>query len=152
MSDVTVSLEQADSETLPYVERLLDANDLPSADVRAKPECFYVAVDGSERIGIGGLERYGTDGLLRSVVIERSVRGNGYGAALCDALEAKAAAAGVDRLYLLTTTAESFFASQGYVEHDRAAVPDAIRGTTEFDTLCPATATCLRKSVSNRRQ
>lgn len=147
MRDATVTLERADPRALSYVERLLEATDLPSADVRSKPECFYVARHGSERVGIGGLEHYGPDGLLRSVVIERSKRGRGFGAALCDALEETAAAAGVETLYLLTTTAESFFADRGYVECERAAVPDSIRETTEFADLCPATAACLRKRL-----
>jgi|GEM_PF-5180684 len=29
----------------------------------------------------------------------------------------------------------------------RAAAPDVIRDTTEFAALCPATATCMRKSL-----
>lgn len=148
MDDAGLTLEQAGSGALPYVEQLLEANGLPSADVRSSPARFYVARVGDERIGIGGLETRGTDGLLRSVVIEDAHRGEGLGSALCDALEARAKSAGIERLYLLTTTATEFFAERGYVERERAAVPDAIRGTTEFDELCPATATCLAKSLS----
>ncbi|OVE85744.1 arsenic resistance N-acetyltransferase ArsN2 [Natronolimnobius baerhuensis] len=147
MSDAKITLEQADSEALSYVERLLDANGLPSVDVQAKNECFYVASVRGERVGIGGLERYGADALLRSLVIEQSARGNGYGAALCDALEARAAKMGLERLFLLTTTAESFFASRGYDERERRAAPESIRTTTEFAELCPASATCLAKSL-----
>ena len=158
MSDPTVALERTDPTTLSYVERLLDANDLPSADVRSKPERFYVAYAGDdgtdgtddtarERVGIGGLERYGSDALLRSIVIERAARGNGYGRALCTSLEERAKTAGVDALYLLTTTAESFFAELGYVECERSSVPDSIRETAEFDELCPATAACLQKRL-----
>jgi hypothetical protein len=52
-----------------------------------------------------------------------------------------------DCFYLLTTSATEFFADRGYVAVGRCDAPDAIRGTTEFEALCPTTATCLRKSL-----
>lgn len=150
MTGATLTLRRADEGALSYVETLLAENDLPSADVRTSPARFYVGYDGDDRVGIGGIERYGTDGLLRSVVIERSARGNGYGTALCDALERRARADGLETLYLLTTTAAGFFAGRGYEELERADAPAAIRETTEFDELCPASATCLRTSLTGR--
>ena len=143
----TVTLRRADESTLPYVEALLECSGLPSADVRSKPDCFYVGYDGDERVGVGGLEIYGPAGLLRSVAIERSLRGRGYGTELCDALEAEARADGVETLYLLTTTASEFFADRGYAEVERSAVPATIRRTDEFDDLCPETALCMRRSL-----
>lgn len=167
MSDPSLRLRQANTaDALPYVETLLAENDLPSADVRSAPEAFYVAdvvdeagvvdegdaagVDDSEaerHVGVGGVEVHGTDGLLRSVVVERSMRGKGFGHALCEALEREARADGVDTLYLLTTTAREFFVDRGFEEIDRTDAPAAIRGTSQFADLCPATATCLRKSL-----
>lgn len=147
MSDATVRIERADAETLAYVETLLEENDLPAADVRSKPDRFFVGYDGDDTVGIGGLEVYGSDGLLRSLVVERAVRGEGYGAAICEAIESTARAEGVETLVLLTTTASEFFAARGYVEIDRSDAPAAIRRTTEFDDLCPATATCMTKSL-----
>lgn len=150
MTGATLTLRRADEGALSYVETLLAENDLPSTDVRTSPARFYVGYDGDDRVGIGGIERYGTDGLLRSVVIERSARGNGYGTALCDALERRARADGLETLYLLTTTAAGFFAGRGYEELERADAPAAIRETTEFDELCPASAACLRTSLTGR--
>jgi amino-acid N-acetyltransferase len=161
MSDPTLRLRHATAaDALSYVETLLAENDLPSADVRSTPGAFYVAdvadeadgagVDDSEagsHVGVGGVEIYGTDGLLRSVVVERSLRGYGFGDALCEALEREARADGVDTLYLLTTTARGFFADRGFVEIDRTDVPAAIRGTSQFTDRCPTTAACLRKSL-----
>lgn len=109
MSNRTLRLQRADEETIAYVETLLDKNGLPSDDVEPGRNRFYIGYDGDTRVGVGGVERHGTDGLLRSVVIERSARGNRYGTALCEALESKVEADGVERLYLLTTTAAEFF-------------------------------------------
>ncbi|WP_226011909.1 arsenic resistance N-acetyltransferase ArsN2 [Halomicrobium salinisoli] len=147
MDDAAFTLRPVDNADLSYVETLLEANGLPSRDVREKPECFYVARRGTDRIGVGGVEAHGTDGLLRSLVVEQSARGEGVGAAICDRLEANARADGVERLYLLTTTASSFFANRGYAEIDRSTAPDAIRRTTEFTDLCPESAICMRKRL-----
>lgn len=141
-----LSLEPA-ADHLSSVERLLAENDLPTDDVRANLDAFYVARQNGERIGVGGIEQYGTDGLLRSVVVEASVQGQGLGAALTDRLERKARTDGIGRLYLLTTTAAEFFAARGYEETERESAPASIRRTTQFDSLCPAAATCLKKSL-----
>ena len=147
MYEETITLQRAEDSTLSYVESLLENNGLPSLNIRSKRECFYIAHDGADPVGIGGIETHGTDGLLRSVVIEQSARGRGFGTALCDSLEATASADGIERLYLLTTTAADFFAARGYGEIERADAPDRIQQTTEFDELCPTTATCMKKSV-----
>lgn len=148
MSDARLLLRPADDATLAYVESLLAENGLPSRDVRDRPDCFHVAYHDDERVGVGGLEVHGRAGLLRSVAVEESARGRGFGAAICERLETRARDRGVDRLYLLTTTAADFFARRGYETVERSDAPAAIRETTEFDDLCPASATCLRTSLS----
>jgi amino-acid N-acetyltransferase len=120
---------------------------LPSQDIRSKPDCFYIGYDGDQRIGVVGIEIYGTDGLLRSVVVEEAVRGQGYGTALCAVAETEAQSVDADTLYLLTTTASEFFNDRGYVEIDRSTAPEAIQQTTEFNDLCPSTATCMKKTL-----
>jgi amino-acid N-acetyltransferase len=147
MPDAGVTLEPVDEKTLADVETVLEKNDLPTADVQSKPESFFVGFAAGERIGIGGLERFDTVGLLRSLVVEESVRGEGYGTDLCEALETRASADGVQRLYLLTTTAAGFFDDRGYRAIERTAPPAPIRQTTEFTTLCPETAVCMTKRI-----
>lgn len=147
MGDRSLSLQPADEETIRYVETLLKRNGLPSDDVMAKPDCFYIGYDDDERVGIGGIETFDTDGLLRSIVITQRARENGFGTALCEALERTAYADGVETLFLLTTTASEFFADLDYVTIERNAVPETIQQTTEFAEFCPTTATCMRKSL-----
>lgn len=147
MDQSAVALRPADGGDLAYVATLLERNDLPSADVDAKPDCFYVATDGNRRVGVGGIEPFGPDGLLRSVVVEESLRGQGYGVGLSEALEAEAERAGVETLYLLTTTAAGFFADRGFEAIARRDAPASIRETEEFADLCPDSATCMRKSL-----
>ncbi|WP_328517191.1 GNAT family N-acetyltransferase [Haladaptatus caseinilyticus] len=79
MTAATLTLLWADDSTLSYVQTLLERNGVPSRDVRSKPNCSYIGYDGNDAIGVGGIETHGTGGLLRSVVVERSARGTGYG-------------------------------------------------------------------------
>lgn len=151
-------LEEADHEAdLTRIEDLLRAADLPAEDLETSPVRLFFGYDGeasndgpdeaSAFVGAGGLEVYGADALLRSVVVPEERRGEGHGGALCDAIEARAAEEGVERLYLLTTTAEGFFAGRGFEVVDRDDAPASIRDTAEFRELCSETATCMRKDV-----
>ncbi|SDF54935.1 amino-acid N-acetyltransferase [Halorubrum xinjiangense] len=143
----SIRLDAAAGE-LDYVETLLERNGLPAEDVGDSPANFYVATVGGERIGVGGIEPYGRVGLLRSVVVDARKRGVGYGSAICDALETRARKGGVKELYLLTTTASGFFSERGYAAIERTDAPEAIRNTTEFADLCPASAVCMRKTLN----
>ena len=149
MDEEMITLQRADDSTLSYVEGLLKNNGLPSKDIRSKRECFYIGYNGADPVGIGGLEIHGTNGLLRSVVIEQAARGHGFGTALCDSLETTASAGGIETLYLLTTTAVNFFAARGYGEIERTDAPARIQQTTEFDELCPTTAICMKKILQS---
>lgn len=147
MTDSSITVRRADGEDIARVEALLEANDLPYRDVRTKPECFFVASSDAEVIGVGGVEIYGSNGLLRSIVIEESSRGRGYGTAVRETLEEHARTNGVTTLYLLTTTASAFFRRSEYERVDRENVPSSIQRTTEFTDLCPTSATCLKKEL-----
>ena len=147
MPDPDVSLERATPTDLDRVERLLAANDLPTADVRADAPRFYLARADDAPVGVGGLELHGDAGLLRSIVVADSHRGRGYGTAICAALEACVKQADVETLYLLTTTATDFFGNRGYAVVDRTAVPERLRSSRQFADVCPDSATCMRKSL-----
>lgn len=147
MSTPSVTIRTADEANIGRVEALLEANGLPYLDVREQSECFFTAYSDAEFVGVGGVERYGSNGLLRSIVITESNRGEGYGEALCDELEDYARTCGVERLYLLTTTAAPFFDQCGYEKTVRENAPASIRQTTEFTDACPNSATCMRKTL-----
>lgn len=147
MTDTSITFQRATDEELARTETMLSENDLPTADVRDGVGRFFVARSGNSVVGAGGLELYESVGLLRSLVVDGSVRSQGLGSALCDELKQRAEAADVVTLYLLTTTAEDFFRQRGYEAIERDAVPAEIRGTTEFSDLCPSSATCMVKEL-----
>ena len=125
---------------------LLRAADLPTGDLeQVSLEHFFLASVGQDAAGLVGLELYGADALLRSLVVASPTRGTGLGSRLIEHAEEHARAQGAYSIYLLTTTAAEFFARRGYRRADRAAAPDSIRTTREFRDLCPASAVFMHK-------
>src|ERR1700720_280484 len=120
---------------------LLQAQGLPVSDITNEhlEHFFFVGSDGSPT-GLVGLEIYGSDALLRSLVVGENARGQGLGAGLTDHAEQYAASKSVRSIYLLTTTAETFFRRLGYERIDRSQAPPSIERTREFSSLCPASS------------
>jgi amino-acid N-acetyltransferase len=125
---------------------LLAAQGLPTDDLTDEhlEHFFFVGSDGSP-IGLVGLEIYGRDALLRSLAVGESERGRGLGSRLVKRAESHAKAQGVRAIYLLTTTADGFFARLGYSRIDRSGASALIQGTKQFATLCPASAALMTK-------
>lgn len=121
---------------------------LPSTDVqaRAMPDFLGVRLQG-RLVGVIGLERYDGAGLLRSLVVVPDQRGLGLAARLVEALERRAKADGLARLVLLTESARSFFEHRGYAVVARDQVPAEVLLSEQFRGLCPASATCLSKTI-----
>ncbi|MDX1421165.1 MAG: arsenic resistance N-acetyltransferase ArsN2 [Rubricoccaceae bacterium] len=133
---------------LEAVAALLGAAGLPHDDLsEAHLAHFLLLREGDALAGAVGLEPYGPDALLRSLVVAPRERGRGLGARLVDAAETLAREAGVTRLWLLTETAAPFFAARGYAAAERDRAPEAIRATAEFAALCPDSAVCLAKRI-----
>jgi amino-acid N-acetyltransferase len=135
--------------SLAAAARLLQAAKLPTEDLTpAHCEHFFFAGSMAEPTGLVGLEIYGDVALLRSLVIAPARRGYGEGVALLRHAEEHARAQGVRALYLLTTTAEPFFAKQGYTRAPRETAPGPIRATREFAGLCPASSAFMSRQLA----
>lgn len=113
---------------------------------------FWVAEDDGAIIGAVGLETFGEVALLRSLVVARSARNRGIGRELVATLEDEAGRTGIRELLLLTQTAQPFFEHLGYSVTARDRVPDVVKSSTEFRSLCPASAVCMRKSLVDAGQ
>jgi amino-acid N-acetyltransferase len=133
------------------IVELLASNGLPSGDVsgESRPE-FLVIREGRRLIGVVGLERFGDAGLLRSLAVSPEHRRLGLGIALTRAVEEHALREGLGALALLTETASGFFAHLGYRVIGREEAPAPVRASTEFRTLCPASAVCMVKHLQPR--
>lgn len=146
-----VTLRPATSGDLAAVERLLVASGLPTDGV-AEALCNFIVAESGERIvGVVGLEMCCEHGLLRSTAVASDWQGRGLGRQLVERIIAEAESRGVDALYLLTTTAERYFPSFGFVRTTRESVPEPVRETTEFTSACPASATVMCLTLERDR-
>lgn len=133
---------------LSNVKDLLIENQLPYEDLsETDMEHFFGCGDQKNTNGIIGLEKYGSDGLLRSLAVSSQLRGLGCGSDLVEQLEIYARKIGVEHLYLLTNTAEDYFHNKGYTAISRQSASDSIKRTREFSDLCPESATVMWKKI-----
>jgi amino-acid N-acetyltransferase len=98
-------------------------------------------------VGFGGFEVHGRDALLRSLVTLPPVRRRGVGRAMVAMLETEAAGRGCGAVWLLTDTAQDFFARLGYAVRPRVELPESIRAGAMFSRLCPASADAMVKRL-----
>ena len=127
---------------------LLRAAGLPTQDLDCMSlEHFFFAGPAEAPTGLVGLEMFGDVALLRSLVVAEPLRGGGAGSALLNHAERHARGRGVKVVYLLTTTAEQFFAQRGYGHAARDSAPAAIRATREFSALCPSSSAFMSRQL-----
>lgn len=146
MSASNLVIEPAVAADLDAVGRLLAGAGLAHDDLRPETVRLLVARAGKRVIGAIGAEVRAPDALLRSLVVAPDHRREGVGEALVRRLDADAAAWGVRRWWLLTTTAERFFRARGFFPVERAAAPESIRLTGQFSGGICASAVCLSRA------
>ncbi len=131
------------------IKQLLEECDLPYEDIKASHlQNFWILRDDKEIVGVIGIEPLGSSALLRSLAVLPRCRAKGIATQLTEKAEEYAQSQKIAVLYLLTTTAESFFKKQGYRITDRASAPPLLQETTEFQNLCPDSAVCMYKNLN----
>lgn len=132
-------LEPLGADDLDVLAARLAERGLVADDLAAPGRRFYRLALAPGRDAYAGLELFGADALLRSVLSPQP----GGGRRVVAAVIAEARRLGAGRLWLLTETAEGFFARLGFRPAPRAAAPAAIAATDQFAALCPASATLM---------
>jgi amino-acid N-acetyltransferase len=125
---------------------LLQQQHLPVSDIDEN-KVLYLLKDGERTIGTVGLEIFEDGALLRSVSVLKQEQGKGYGKYINEEIEKYAKKAGINWLYLLTTTAKDFFDKQGYCVVSRDEAPTSVKQTAEFSSLCPSSAVIMKKKI-----
>ena len=142
-----MEIRPARATELASVLDLLERCALPVMGLADHVGTLLVADDGRLVVGSAGLELHGHSALLRSVAVDASARGQGLGQRLTLAALDLARSRGTRDVFLLTTTAETFFPRFGFEPVERPNVPDAVRQSVEFTSACPASAVVLRKDL-----
>jgi len=136
-------LRQATTADLPEILNLISGSNLPVSDIAPDKQLFVVAEAENQLIGCAGLEIYGESGLFRSLSVRQDRRNRKTGRDLLAGVVALSRENNIKHLYLLTTTADLYFKRMGWQPIERTEVPDDIRASTEFSSVCPSTASCM---------
>jgi amino-acid N-acetyltransferase len=129
------------------IRALLAASALPLDGAPDDAESFWVATHAGRVVGCAGFELHAGDALLRSLAVAPNFRGRGLAARLCREVERRAREAGARRAFLLTETAEPWFAKRGWRRIERAAAPAGIATSREFAAVCPAAAALMEREL-----
>ncbi len=121
---------------------------LPTEDLDYLQQVLIAFYEDQESIATAGLEIYGTDALLRSVAVVETRRRKGLGSHILAQLNPLFQEKGIKEVYLLTETAKDFFLKKGFEVIAREDVPKAMHVSAEFSSICPVSATVMRKSVN----
>lgn len=143
-----IRIERARSTDFEDLGQLLTQNQLPLDGLSQHMETALVAREGDRLIGSAALEVYADGALLRSVAVARDFQGRGIGHTLTTEAIQLARDLRVSTLFLLTTTAETFFPKFGFERIARGDVPLGVQASVEFSSACPASAAVMRKLLS----
>lgn len=129
---------------LDSLKEFLRSNNLPTEDVSLNKGLFLAYYNTHDvLVGSGGLELYDNLALLRSLAVSPELRGQQVGKEIVSQLLEAAKQRDISEVYLLTQTASFFFQKMGFKPVARENVPDAIQKSSEFATVCPASADVL---------
>jgi amino-acid N-acetyltransferase len=122
---------------------LLAAQGLPTDDLHDPTITLVGALVDEALVGVIGLQACDDVAMLRSLAVDPAHREQGIAAALCERVFVLA---GERELYLLTESADRYFARLGFEQVERSNVPAAIRATAQFSALCPSSARVMRRA------
>jgi arsenite methyltransferase len=100
----------------------------------------WVLVHDARVQGAIGVEEHGGEALVRSLAVEPTLRGRGFGGALLAVATRDAARRGSAWLYGLTLTIPDWLTRLGFVEIERDRLPADLFASAELRGACPASA------------
>lgn len=143
-----LAIRRARQADLPALRDLLSLCALPFDGVAEHVDGFLLARDDRRLAGSVGLERYGADGLLRSLAVHPDHRHGGLGTRLVRRALRDARRLGLGRVFLLTETASDYFLRHQFRPVARAQAPPALQASVEFASACPETAICMERRLA----
>ncbi len=143
-----VKIEIATPSQLPAILSLIKESGLPTSGLGEHLSTMLLAAYDDRRVvACAALEVYGEHALLRSVAVTADSRGRGLGDRITRAALELACRLRVNEVYLLTETAQGFFARHGFVLTERRQVPTAVAQSTEFTGVRCASAVAMVKHL-----
>jgi amino-acid N-acetyltransferase len=141
-------IQQATEKDLDAIKKLLDDNNLPTTDIHQDNIQLFIGLIDDKIMSVIGLEKYKNVGLLRSLAVTDLFKNQQVGSRLIRHIVDLCASEHIDKIYLLTTTAEKYFVKFGFTKIERMEAPDILKQTREFKDICPVSAVLMYKSLN----
>jgi amino-acid N-acetyltransferase len=122
---------------------------LSTEDLQSEQPLFWRFENDDGPLGFGGLEIFGDQALMRSVVTLPPMRNRGIGSYIVELLETEARIRGCRAVWLSTHSAGDFFLRLGYRRCERTEAPAPIQQAAPF--VHPATAQAMMKRLDATR-
>jgi N-acetylglutamate synthase-like GNAT family acetyltransferase len=111
---------------------LIVTGELPPFFLEPYIEGFLVIEHDGRMVGAGGVEFYGEDAVIRSVVVDPGARGLGLGIDIGTLLEDDALKSGARDVYLFTMHAYEFWKRLGYIDLPLDQWPENVRENWQY--------------------
>ena len=144
---MAMEITHAQPQDWANIATLLVDNHLPVEGLQEHLDTTLVVRQDDVIIACAALEFYEPYALLRSVCVDSSHQGQGLGHQLTNACLEMAAQHKIDKVFLLTQTAGDFFPRFGFTKIDRDRVPQEIRNSVEFASVCPVSSLVMVKAI-----
>lgn len=141
-------IQQATEREFDAIKKLLDDNNLPTTDIYQDNIQLFIGLIDDKIMSVIGLEKYKNVGLLRSLAVTDLFKNQQVGSRLIRHIVDLCASEHIDKIYLLTTTAEKYFVKFGFTKIERMEAPDILKQTREFKDICPVSAVLMYKSLN----
>ncbi len=131
---MTPTLRPAAPDDIPDICALLEAVELPTAELEQHLHNFVVAEADGRVVGCGGLEACpeASACLIRSMVVDEALRGQDIGTAVLHWVMARAASLSLTHLLLFTVHAHDFYARFGFEDAALADFPEPMRRSAQY--------------------
>jgi 4-nitrophenyl phosphatase len=133
----------ASGPDLPHIATMLHHGGLPAGAARERLGRTMVAETDRKPIATASWEQFDGTGLLRSVAVQPEVRRAGAGTVVVAATLKRMLQDGVRDVYLVTESAERFFAACGFKTIEREDLPEEIKKHPQLVRECPASAPAM---------
>jgi len=104
---------------------------------------LYAFDQGDGVVGYGGLETYGDNTLVRSILVKPTLRSQGVGCWIVEQLRMRASSSGARCAFVLTKDAQAYFERPVFAVVDRKDAAPTILATPQAAGLCPASAVLM---------
>lgn len=127
-----IAIRRARQEDIPLLTKLLTQAEVSERGLNAHWEHFFVAekmddVSVPQVVGTIGMEQYGTDGLVRSLVIEKGNQSTKLVLELLNIVLSYGKQIGCTSLYLVAGAMNPLFEQLGFREAEHGDIPEDVR-------------------------